>query len=110
MGTDGQRAAADFEQMARVYADDADENPTNVWYERPAMLAMAGDVRGRRVLDVGSAAGGLAAELGARGAEGIGIDVSPSLIEIARHRLRARATFHVADLSEPLTFLADASI
>ena len=47
------------------------------------------DLTGLRVLDAGCGTGALAVEAAARGAEVLGIDVSPNLVEIARRRLPA---------------------
>ena len=109
MTRDGERALADYLQMADVYADHVDHNPMNVSYERPAMLAMAGELEGRRVLDVGCAAGAMSEALLAHGASVVGIDINPRLVERARHRLAGRAAFHVADIARPLPFLASES-
>jgi SAM-dependent methyltransferase len=101
------RALADYTQMADLYADDAAVDPTKVSYDRPAILAMAGDVRGKRVLDVGCASGGLSAQLVRHGASVVGIDLNPLLIERARERLGSKIEFRVADISEPLAFESD---
>ena len=106
---DAKRSAADYDQMAAAYAHDADRHPINASYERPQMLAMAGDIRGRRVLDAGCAAGALTLELVDRGADVMGVDVSRALVTIARDRLHGRAEFRVADLGEPLSFLPSGS-
>lgn len=98
------RALQDYEQMADLYADDADVDPIKVSYDRPTILAMAGDVRGKRVLDVGCASGGLTEALLERGATVVGIDLNPRLIERARERLGTRATFRVADISASMPF------
>ncbi|MEM6311652.1 MAG: magnesium protoporphyrin IX methyltransferase [Pseudomonadota bacterium] len=45
------------------------------------------DLSGRRVLDAGCGAGQMTAELAARGAEVVAIDISPSLVDIARKRM-----------------------
>ena len=45
------------------------------------------DLSGQRILDAGCGAGQLSAELANRGAEVVGVDISPSLIEIAARRL-----------------------
>lgn len=47
------------------------------------------DLRGLRILDAGCGTGALAVEAARRGAEVVGVDVSPSLIDIARERLPA---------------------
>ena len=106
---DRRRALADFDQMADLYADDAAVDPIKVSYERPTILAMAGDVRGKRVLDVGCASGELSAAFVERGARVVGIDLNPRLIERARGRLGSKAEFRVADISAPLAFLESGS-
>ena len=45
------------------------------------------NLRGKRILDAGCGAGQMTAELAARGAEVVAIDISPQLVEIARKRL-----------------------
>ena len=45
------------------------------------------DLTGMRVLDAGCGTGALAVEAAARGAEVLGIDISPNLVEIGRRRL-----------------------
>ena len=47
------------------------------------------DLRGRRVLDAGCGTGAMAVELARRGAEVLAIDLSPTLVELARERLPA---------------------
>lgn len=66
------------------------------------MLSLAGEVAGRRILDVGCGSGPLAADLIARGATLTGVDGSPAMIELARRRLGAEVPLLVADLAQPL--------
>ena len=101
---DGQRALDDYDQMADAYADDAQVDPMKTTYDRPTILAMAGDVRGKRVLDVGCASGGLTELLVEGGASVVGIDLNPRLVERARERVGERAEFRVVDISDPLPF------
>jgi SAM-dependent methyltransferase len=101
---DRRRALADYTQMAELYADDAAVDPIKVSYDRPTILAMAGDVRGKRVLDVGCASGGLSEMFVERGASVVGIDLNPILIDRARERLGSKAEFRLADISAPLAF------
>ena len=68
------------------------------------MLALAGDVAGRRILDAGCGAGPLLAALRDRGAIVTGFDKSAGMIELARRRLGDVADLQVADLSSPLPF------
>ena len=95
--------------MVDVYADDADVDPMKVSYDRPTVLAMAGDVRGKRVLDAGCATGALSEAFLARGATVVGIDLNPHLLKRARARLGAGVDLHVADLSAPMPFLESSS-
>src|SRR5262249_41725579 len=99
---DRRRALADYDQMADLYADDAAVDPLKVSYDRPAILAMAGDVRGKRVLDVGCASGGLSERFVERGASVVGIDLNPRLIDLARERLGSRGGVPVGRTSGAL--------
>jgi magnesium-protoporphyrin O-methyltransferase len=60
------------------------------------------DLRGARVLDAGCGAGQMTAELAARGADVLAVDISPALVGIARARLPAalagRVTFASGDM------------
>ena len=47
------------------------------------------DLRGKRVLDAGCGTGAMAVELARRGAEVLAIDLSPTLVQLARERLPA---------------------
>jgi predicted TPR repeat methyltransferase len=74
------------------------------WYDRPAILRLAGEVAGRRVLELGCAAGVLTGQLADRGADVLALDREPQMVALARRRLQA------ADLQRPLDMVADASI
>lgn len=55
---------------------------------RALMLSrLPDDLRGARVLDAGCGAGQMTVELAARGAQVVAVDISPSLVDIARRRL-----------------------
>lgn len=67
-------------------------------------LDSAGDLRGKRILDIGCGRGELACEAARRGAGAVGIDYSQAAIELSRERLaamdeslRGRVEFHLAD-------------
>jgi SAM-dependent methyltransferase len=98
-----------YDQFAAAYSADNEANAFNALYERPAMLALLGDVRGKRVLDAGCGAGALAEALLDGGALVTGLEISERMAELARARLERRATIHVADLSAPLAMYPDAS-
>jgi magnesium-protoporphyrin O-methyltransferase len=70
---------------------------------RATMLArLPEDLTGARVLDAGCGTGLMTAELAARGAEVVAVDISPRLVEIAAARLpeahRARVTLAAGDM------------
>lgn len=64
------------------------------------------DLRGRRVLDAGCGTGALAVEAARRGAEVLAVDISPTLINLARERAPRVAgagsvEFRVGDMLDP---------
>jgi magnesium-protoporphyrin O-methyltransferase len=64
------------------------------------------DLRGIRVLDAGCGTGALSVEAARRGAHVTAIDLSPTLIDLARERLPhnlgdGRIDFHVGDMLDP---------
>jgi SAM-dependent methyltransferase len=103
----GQISAAQYDAMAGDYAASNAEHAYNAYYERPAMIAMLGDVAGRRVLDVGCGSGLLTAWLAEHGATVTAFDGSGEMTALARRRLGEDADIHVADLGRPLTFAPD---
>lgn len=67
---DGDRAALQYDAMAAAYAEDSAGNAYNAHYERPATIALLGEVTARRVLEVGCGAGPLTAWLVDQGGRG----------------------------------------
>jgi hypothetical protein len=57
----GPAAVNDYDSFAAAYSAESDAGIINAYYERPAILALAGDVSGRRILDAGCGAGPAAA-------------------------------------------------
>ena len=98
----------DYDEFAEAYSADNEVNLLNGHYERPAMLNLAGDVDGRRILDAGGGSGPLSAALRDRGAIMTGFDLSTAMLELARRRLGEDADLTVADLAKPLPY-ADAA-
>ena len=96
--------ANDYDGFAEAYSAVNETGLANAYYERPAILALAGDVAGRRILDAGCGSGPLFAALRDRGAIVTGIDKSAGMLELARRRLGADADLQVADLGSPLPF------
>jgi SAM-dependent methyltransferase len=105
--TDGLQAN-DYDGFAGLYAADTENNVTNAYYTLPAMVSLAGDVAGLRVLDAGCGAGALTARLRERGAVVSGFDSSAAMVALARTRLGDDVDLRVAALGEPLPY-GDAS-
>ncbi len=63
------------------------------------------DLRGARVLDAGCGAGQMCEALALKGADVLGIDISPSLLEVAEKRmpnaLKPQVTFRTGDMLDP---------
>ena len=99
--------ANDFDRFAEAYTAETEGSLVNSYYERPAILALAGDVTGRRILDAGCGSGPLYAALRDLGATVTGIDSSAEMLRLARQRLGAGASLHLSDLRAPLPFAND---
>jgi len=73
--------------------------------QRVLLRQLPADLRGARVLDAGCGTGTLATKLANRGADVLGVDISPSLIEIARkqapERIAGRIEFQAGDMLDP---------
>ena len=69
------------------------------------------DMHGLRLLDAGCGTGALAVEAAHRGAKVVAIDLSPTLVGIARERLPAelahRIDFHAGDMLDPALGIFD---
>jgi magnesium-protoporphyrin O-methyltransferase len=70
---------------------------------RSTLLGFLPEVRGKRVLDAGCGTGALSVEAAARGAHLIAIDLSPTLVTLARDRAAEQCApgqieFHVGDM------------
>ena len=98
-----------YEKLAEAFAAQADTKPHNAYLDRPATLSLLPELRGKRVLDAGCGPGVYTEIFLDLGAEVVGIDVSPTMLRLARERVGTRAEFHEADLAKPLPFLPDAS-
>jgi magnesium-protoporphyrin O-methyltransferase len=71
---------------------------------RALMLSrLPDDLRGARVLDAGCGAGQMTAELAARGADVVAVDISPALVDIALARLPAEHAHKVTFASGDMT-------
>lgn len=101
---------AQYESFADAYREHAEVAPWNALYDRPATLALLGDVAGLRVLDAACGPGIYAEALLARGAEVVGFDGSAAMVDLARERTGGRADLRVHSMEDPLTWLDDGSV
>ncbi|MFR9727417.1 methyltransferase domain-containing protein [Streptomyces sp. MS19] len=99
--------ANDYDSFAEAYEAENETSLLNAHYTRPAIVDLAGDVAGRRILDVGCGAGPIAADLRERGAVVAGFDSSAGMLELARRRLGDDVVLKHAELGGTLPF-ADA--
>src|SRR5213596_169632 len=82
-------SASDFGALAPRY-DELRHAEPEVRSEVFALLVRAGDLRGRRVLDVGCGTGTLATWLAEHAAARVwGVDVSPEMLAVAREKVPA---------------------
>lgn len=98
-----------YDAFADRFESHAKDSAWNAYYDRPAMIALLGEVTGKRVLDVGCGPGLYAAELIRRGATVSAFDESAEMVRLARTRLGENADVRRGTLGEPLTWLADES-
>jgi magnesium-protoporphyrin O-methyltransferase len=73
---------------------------------RTALLSwLPDDLVGRRVLDAGCGTGALSIEAAKRGADVVGVDIAPTIVQMAEERmppdLRGRVQFHAGDMLDP---------
>jgi SAM-dependent methyltransferase len=98
-----------YDLFAAEYLEHAEDGFFNAHYDRPACLALLGDVAGKRVLDAACGPGLYAGELVRRGAQVVGFDQSPHMVRICQQRV-APGDFRVHDLGDPIGWLPDASV
>jgi ubiquinone/menaquinone biosynthesis C-methylase UbiE len=98
-----------YTQLAEAYAAITPTKSWNAYYEWPATRSLLPELKGKRVLDAGCGPGHYAKWMIEQGAEVVGIDFTPKMLEIARAQLGDSIMLHQADLNEPLSFLTDES-
>lgn len=99
-----------YNPFAAEYEEHAAAAPYNVLYDRPATLDLIGDVDGVRVLDAGCGPGFYIADLINRGAEVLGCDASPGMVDLARERAGDGANLRVHALEDPFDWVDSQSI
>jgi SAM-dependent methyltransferase len=93
-----------YDAMGSDYLQRAADSAYNAHYDRPAVLAALGPVRGLRVLDAACGPGLYTQELIARGAVVMAFDASPVMVDLARARIADRAQVDQAVLGQPLPY------
>lgn len=74
------------------------------WRSWAGIYDSLGDLRGKTVLDLGCGPGDQAADLAARGATVVGMDLDETLLATARSRRIPGASFVKADIADPKSF------
>lgn len=72
-----------WNEMSREWCDIALINETRQYFIMPYMLRLIGDVRGKKILDLGCGEGGYARELTKRGGQVIALDCAEFSIDYA---------------------------
>lgn len=100
------KVRATFNGMADAYEHSIDsDNLYNAEYERPAMMArLPEDLRDRKVLDAGCAAGWYTQQLLKRGADVVAVDMSQEMVNAAIRRVGQKAQVLCLDLEAALPF------
>jgi SAM-dependent methyltransferase len=92
-----------YDRLAPVWSAATDAGPFNGLLERPALRSLIPrPLRGTSVLDAGCGSGAQCEWLLEEGADVVGVDLSPAMVEQARLRCGGRGRFLVADLARPL--------
>jgi SAM-dependent methyltransferase len=92
-----------YDRLAGVWATTTDDGPFNGHLERPALRSLVPrPLAGSTVLDAGCGSGAQCEWLLDEGADVVGIDLSPLMVEETRQRCGDRGRYFVADLAEPL--------
>jgi SAM-dependent methyltransferase len=92
-----------YDRLAPVWASTTDDGPFNGHLERPALRSLVPrPLTGKVVLDAACGSGAQCEWLQDEGADVIGIDLSPAMVEETKRRCGETGRFFVADLADPL--------
>jgi len=98
-----------YEEMAEKYNELIDHKPHNAYYDRPNTLSLISEVKGKSILDAACGPGKYAEIFIEQGAKVTGFDRSPKMIELAQARNKAKGTFFIHDLTQPIDRLEQES-
>jgi len=95
-----------YNQLANDYEHNVDTKSLyNTEYERPAMMnLLPTDLKNKKVLDAGCAAGWYTEQLVHLGATVIATDISPKMVEATKRRIGENAEVLCLDLEDKLPF------
>lgn len=99
-----------YDNMGIAYIRKSKQNLHNVYYNNPAIISLAGEVKGKEVFEVGCGGGSLTEWLVNQGASVIACDVSEQMVKYTKKKMGSKAKVLIADISKPLDFLEDNSI
>lgn len=102
-------ALRSYEDFGYEYANVIEGNAYNAFFEKPTMLSMLPDVKSKHILDAGCGPGAYIDWFLEQGAEVTGVDVSPTMLEIAKKKYKESAKFILHDLAKPMPFLESSS-
>ncbi len=92
-----------YDRLAGVWSATTDEGPFNGLLERPALRSLVPrPLTGLTVLEVGCGSGAQCEWLLDEGAQVVGLDLSPAMVDEARTRCAGRGRFLVADVAESI--------
>ena len=97
-----------YNRIGDRFADEVDTRPYNALFERPATLALVGEVAGKHVLDMGCGNGWYSETLRDRGATVVAFDVSETMLYRAKERLGKTVPLFHQSLDRTYDFARDA--
>ena len=93
-----------YDSFAEKYIDGLDKKPHNAFYERPAMLSLLPEVKGKTILDAGCGNGWYAQHHLEGGADVTVVDASEKMLENVQQRCKGKLKTVLWDLQTPLTW------
>ncbi len=88
-----------YNEYAAEYDTVVQNNEYNAKFERPSLLSLLPDLKGKKVLDLACGPGVYAKELTARGALLTAVDISETMVGLTRAKVEPHHTVYVQDLS-----------
>ena len=88
-----------YNEFAREYEKAISDNIYNANLERPSLISMLPELKGKLVLDLGCGPGFYAKHLVDAGAKVTAIDASSKMVDIVRKKLGSKINCYVQDLS-----------